>query len=224
MPEIANKEKIIADAFVPELKSADDNKVYMLANGDLRDTANMAGWETQKRTEAKIAKLFESYGYQVERVHAYDSALQHGFINSQKMGNAVFSTVPKNAIVVIVESIWEYSHHILGALTQRKDLKILTIANYSGEWPGLVGLSNLNACLVKHKREFSTAWSEDFTDPPFIERIESFLKSGKIEYSKDHIQSYNALKPKLENEYADALEIGEAYAKKLMRESDFRLL
>ncbi len=41
---------------------------------------------------------------------------------------------------------------------------ILTVANWSGQWPGLVGMLNLNGCLTKAGVKYSTLWSEDFTD------------------------------------------------------------
>jgi len=41
---------------------------------------------------------------------------------------------------------------------------VLTVANFDGTWPGLVGLLNLNASMTKMGREYSTIWSTDFTD------------------------------------------------------------
>ena len=41
---------------------------------------------------------------------------------------------------------------------------ILTVANWSGQWPGLVGMLNLNGSLTKAGVTYSTLWSEDFTD------------------------------------------------------------
>ena len=44
---------------------------------------------------------------------------------------------------------------------------ILTVANWSGQWPGLVGMLNLNGSLTKAGVKYSTLWSEDFTDEFF---------------------------------------------------------
>jgi hypothetical protein len=52
-----------------------------------------------------------------------------------------------------------------GLMTHRGP--ILTIANWSGQWPGLVGLLNLNASLTKAGVRYSTLWSEEFTDAFF---------------------------------------------------------
>ncbi len=217
MPKIQNKSNILAKAFVPDLKKAEVNTVYFLANGDLRNTANAAGWEIQEQAEVLIKRFFENAGFSVIRVHPFNTELKHGFINSQKMGNDIFAEVPEGATVVIIESIWEYSHHILGALVQRKDLNILTIANYNGIWPGLVGLSNLNACLLKHNREFSTVWSEDFTDQPFKDKMVHFIKTGSIIHARDHIRDYESVSSEIKTDYSDAMEIGEAFANFLQR-------
>ena len=46
---------------------------------------------------------------------------------------------------------------------------ILTVANWSGHWPGLVGMLNLNGSLTKAGVKYSTLWSEDFTDDALSE-------------------------------------------------------
>ncbi len=217
MPDIQNKKEIIGKALIPGLKKTEEKTVYFLANGDLRNTANVAGWKVQEQTENHIKHFFETAGYSVERAHPFDSDLKHGFINSQKMGNDIFMDVPEGATVVIIESIWEYSHHILGALVQRNDLNILTVANYDGIWPGLVGLSNLNACLLKHNREFSTVWSEDFKDRAFLDKMEEFIKTGSISHTKGHIRAYENVLSDVKKDYCDALDIGEAFADSLLR-------
>ena len=48
----------------------------------------------------------------------------------------------------MVEAVWQYSHHLLHGLYTHQG-PILTVANWSGEWPGLVGMLNLNASLTK---------------------------------------------------------------------------
>jgi hypothetical protein len=60
----------------------------------------------------------------------------------------VFEHIPAEAPLVVAEAVWQYSHHILhGLLTHRGP--ILTLANWSGQWPGLVGMLNLNGSLTK---------------------------------------------------------------------------
>ena len=60
----------------------------------------------------------------------------------------VFRTIPADAPLIVAEAVWQYSHHVLpGLITHRGP--ILTVANWSGTWPGLVGMLNLNGSLTK---------------------------------------------------------------------------
>ena len=59
--------------------------------------------------------------------------------------------------LVVVEAVWQYSHHVLHGLYTHRG-PILTVANWSGQWPGLVGLLNTGACLASVGRPFSRAW------------------------------------------------------------------
>src|SRR3954465_13872934 len=64
---------------------------------------------------------------------------------------------------------------------------ILTVANWSGTWPGLVGMLNLNGSLTKAGRAYSTLWSEDFTDPFFRRGLAKWLKTGAVKHKTDHV-------------------------------------
>ena len=87
-------------------------------------------------------------GREVRRGHPYDPVKQHGFIDSQKHGMEVFREIPPDAPLIVVEAVWQYSHHVLPGLYTHRG-PILTVANWSGEWPGLVGMLNLNGSLTK---------------------------------------------------------------------------
>ena len=60
----------------------------------------------------------------------------------------VFRDIPPDAPLIVVEAVWQYSHHVLHGLIGHRG-PILTVANWSGEWPGLVGMLNLNGSLTK---------------------------------------------------------------------------
>ena len=57
----------------------------------------------------------------------------------------------RSAPIVVVEAVWQYSHHVLPGLMSHRG-PILTVANWTGQWPGLVGMLNLNGCLAKAGR------------------------------------------------------------------------
>jgi len=56
-------------------------------------------------------------------------------IDSQKMGMEVFRHIDENAKLIVAESLWQYSHHVLAGLITHRG-PIITIANWSGQWPG----------------------------------------------------------------------------------------
>ena len=64
------------------------------------------------------------------------------------MGMDVFQNIHPDAPLVVAEAVWQYSHHMLAGLRDNHG-PILTVGNWSGQWPGLVGLLNLNAYLTK---------------------------------------------------------------------------
>ena len=74
---------------------------------------------------------------------AYDPVEKHGFISTQKMGIEVFKNIPKDCKVIVATGVWQYSYHVLAGLRDHTG-PILTVANWTGTWPGLVGMLNLN--------------------------------------------------------------------------------
>lgn len=123
-------------------------QVYLIANGDLRLSANQQCWPEQSKMEASLAKALKAEGWTVVRAHPFDRIKEHGFIDSQKMGLEVFRGLDPQAPLIVAECVWQYSQHVLpGLFTHRGP--ILTIANWSGTWPGLVGMLNLNGSLTK---------------------------------------------------------------------------
>jgi len=159
--------------------------VQLVANGDLRLSANQNCWEAQKAMEAALSKAIKQAGYKVKRVHAYKPNEKHGFIGSQREGMDVFAKVDPTAPIVVAESVWQYSHHLLHGLIAH-EAPILTVANWSGTWPGLVGMLNLNGSLTKAGVKYSTLWSEDFTDKYFTSRLSKWLETGRCSHATRH--------------------------------------
>src|SRR4029078_1817746 len=90
---------------------------------------------------------------------------------------------------------------------------ILTVANWSGTWPGLVGMLNLNGSLTKAGRKYSTLWSEDFTDPFFVRNLKRWLETGAIKHKTGHVTRFKNVKvPK------KIRQLGTALAEQLQRE------
>ena len=160
--------------------------LYLIASGDLRESANRVCWPAQHKMELALTKTFENFGVSLTRGHNFDPIQGHGFIASQREGMDIFRKLPPDAPVVVAQSAWQYSHHVLAGLIHHKG-PILTIANWSGQWPGLVGMLNLNGSLTKAGTPYSTLWSEDFTDDFFLNGLQSWLKNGVFRHRMTHV-------------------------------------
>lgn len=160
--------------------------MFLIANGDLRLSANQQTWAAQQRAEEAVIEAVVRCGGMVQRAHAYDPVQQHGFITSQKQGMQVFRNIPRDAPLMVVEAVWQYSQHILAGLIFHR-APILTVANWSGEWPGLVGLLNLNACLTKAGVCYSSLWSENFSDPWFLEKLRTWIEGNPVRHDTSQV-------------------------------------
>jgi len=192
--------------------TASPNEVFLIASGDLRLSANQTCWPAQADMEQHIIGAFVSEGITVKRAHPYDETLKHGFIWNQRMGMDVFKSIPSDAPLIVAVAVWQYSYHVLAGLRDHQG-PILTIANWSGQWPGLVGLLNLNGSLTKMGVKYSTIWSEDFKDEFFLEGIRQWLKEGMIIHDTRHIRDLDLARlPK------DESQLGIVLAKQLKRD------
>lgn len=180
--------------------------IYLVANGDLRLSANQNCQEAQSEMEQQLTAAVEREGAKIKRAHPYDPVKKHGFIDSQKYGIQVFSSIPKKSPLIVAEAVWQYSHHVLPGLYSH-DGPILTVANWSGTWPGLVGMLNLNASMTKAGIQYSTLWSQDFTDDFFMRGLREWLRKGYVHHDTSHV---HAFKP--DDGPADSIEIGTRFA------------
>src|SRR6202789_2268393 len=167
------------------------NEVMLVTSGDLRLSANEACWPAQREMEEILTAAFAQKGYKPVRAHAYDEKLKHGLISSQRQGMDVFMKIHPGARLVFATAAWQYSHHVLPGLRSHQG-PILTVANWSGQWAGLVGLLNLNGSLVKAGKPFSSIWSKDFTDDYFQNALDQWLRDGKISHDQSHVHALNA--------------------------------
>lgn len=164
--------------------------VTLIASGDLRESANQVCWAAQQAMESALGAAIEKHGHKVIRAHQADSARGHGFISSQKEGMNVFRTIDPNAPLIVAEAVWQYSHHVLAGLISHRG-PILTVANWSGQWPGLVGLLNLNGSLTKAGVKYNSLWSEDFCDDWFNENLGRWLKGDDVVHDMSHVRSFD---------------------------------
>ncbi|MEL7673205.1 MAG: fucose isomerase [Chloroflexota bacterium] len=169
------------------------NEAILVASGDLRLSANQKCWPAQEAMEKKLIAALAREGITVRRGHDYDPVEKHGFISSQRMGMDIFQKIHPDARVIVAESVWQYSHHVLAGLRSHRG-PILTVANWSGQWPGLVGLLNLNGSLTKAGVPYSTIWSENFDDEFFLNGIRQWIREGRIDHDASHVRALDASK------------------------------
>ena len=194
---------------VNEMAKSAANEVLLVTSGDLRLSANQVCWPAQRAMEEKLTAAFAEQGVKLVRAHAYDEKLKHGFISSQRAGMDVFMRIDPEARLVFATAAWQYSHHVLAGLRSHKG-PILTVANWSGQWPGLVGLLNLNGSLIKAGTPFSSIWSKDFTDKYFVTALQEWLRAGKVTHDRSHVKSLD-----LAHLPAESAKLGKALAAEL---------
>jgi L-fucose isomerase-like protein len=166
-------------------------EVVLITSGDLRKSANEVCWPAQQELERRLTQCFANEGVAVKRAFPVDPAVGHGFISSQRMGMDIFSGIDPDATLVFATAAWQYSHHVLPGMRSHRG-PMLTVANWSGQWPGLVGLLNLNASLIKAGVKFNSLWSEDFTDDYFLRGLREWIKQGRVTHDLSHVRDLDA--------------------------------
>jgi hypothetical protein len=186
--------------------------VVLVASGDSRLSANRVCWPAQNALETLIASVFAELGRDLRRAHLPDVAAGHGFIDSQTRGIEVFRGVDPDAPLVVATAVWQYTSHVLPGLTKHRG-PILTLANWSGQWPGLVGMLNLNGSLTKAGIPYSTIWSVDFSDAFARRSLEQWCASGHIDHDRSHVRDFD--REPWPSSLAGALESGSALGRRL---------
>jgi hypothetical protein len=162
-------------------------EVVLVTSGDLRQSANQVCWPAQQELEVRLTGAFEAAGVAVRRAFPVDRSKGHGFISSQRMGMDIFAAIDPEANLVFATAAWQYTHHVLPGMRSHRG-PILTVANWSGQWPGLVGLLNLNGSLVKAGVRYSTLWSRDFDDGFFLRGLHEWIESGSVTQDLSHVR------------------------------------
>jgi hypothetical protein len=121
----------------------------------------------------------------------------------------VFRGIEPESALIVAESVWQYSHHLLHGLLTHSG-PILTVANWSGTWPGLVGMLNLNASMTKAGIPYSTLWSETFDDSLFTKGLRQWLNKGVVTHDQTHVRAFAKLKIPAREE-----NIGRQFARRL---------
>ena len=173
------------------MEVTDNKQVVVVCSGDLRPSANTKCWPMQQQMEEKLNAALHNLGWSSKRAHGYDEEKGHGFIDYQHVGVKIFRGIDKKAPLIVAESVWQYSHHVLAGLISHEG-PILIVANWDGTYPGLVGALNLTGSLTKANVKYSFLWSQDFTDEFFKSRLLEWLNTGTVTQDYSHVKPFRA--------------------------------
>ncbi len=154
-------------------------RIALFWPGDYRDKPNEWALPGVEEATAQLEKALEKLGYSPYRVEGFISRPHQSI---EKLG-------PIDDPIIGVCTHWLYGPHTTDGVVG-KDTPLLLASNFSGQWPGLVGLLNTGACLESVDRQFSRVWTDaqDWTaDEQFMSRLEEWCSSGAIAYAEDEL-------------------------------------
>lgn len=154
-------------------------KIALFWPGDARAKPNEVAIPSITEATLQLERAFAKLGRQTYRVE--------GFLS--KPHEAIEKLGPIDDPMVGVCVHWFYGPHTTDGVVG-KDNPLLLASNFSGQWPGLVGLLNTGACLEVLDRPFSRAWTSaaDYTtDDAFMARLEEWCQTGRVAYGEGEI-------------------------------------
>jgi L-fucose isomerase-like protein len=154
-------------------------KIAIFWPGDYRTRPNELALPNMEEATTQLERALKKLGRTTYRVE--------GFLT--KPHEAIEKLGPIDDPMIGVYVHWVYGPHTTEGVVG-KDNPLLLASNFSGQWPGLVGLLNTGACLASLERPFSKVWSDaaDWTqDTAFMDRLEEWCTTGAIRYSDDEL-------------------------------------
>lgn len=156
-------------------------KIAVFWPGDYRSKPNELALPNMKEATMQLETALKKLGYSSYRIPGYLT----------KPNEAIERLGPVDDPMVGVFVHWCYGPHTTDGVVS-KDTPLLLASNFSGEWPGLVGLLNTSACLESVGRKHSRIWTSasDWTnDKLFMTRLEEWCTSGRIKYPKTEVRT-----------------------------------
>ena len=147
--------------------------------GDYRPKPNEWAEPMAEEATGQLEKALKKLGRSSYRIN--------GFLT--RPHEAIEKLAPVDDPLIGVCVHWFYGPHTTDGVAGR-DNPLLLASNFSGTWPGLVGLLNTGACLASLGRPFSRAWTsnEDWTaDKAFMTRLDEWCATGQILYPDDEL-------------------------------------
>ncbi|MGH9751178.1 MAG: fucose isomerase [Blastocatellia bacterium] len=154
-------------------------RIAIFYPGDARAIPNELALPSVTETTTQLEAALRRLGHEPYRIE--------GFITKPHEAIEKLSGIDDPLIGVCVH--WLYGPHTTDGVIGKEN-PLLLASNFSGRWPGLVGLLNTGACLESLDRKFSRVWTDapDWSrDDEFMSRLDEWCKNGSIAYSEDEI-------------------------------------
>jgi L-fucose isomerase-like protein len=154
-------------------------RVALYWPGDARRKPNELALPSVEEATVQIERAVAKLGRETYRIE--------GFI--EKPHEAIEKLGPVDDPLIGVCTHWFYGPHTTDGVVGKTN-PLLLASNFSGRWPGLVGLLNTGACLESLGRGFSRAWSgaaDMSADDVFMDRLEEWCTTGAIHYPEEEV-------------------------------------
>src|SRR5690606_10867704 len=161
-------------------RTAMAQKVALFWPGDARDVPNQLARPSVEEATTQMERALTRLGRRPYRLGDFLSKPHH----------AIRTLGPVDDPMIGICVPWLYGPHTTDGVVG-KDNPLLLASNFSGQWPGLVGLLNAGACLESLGLPFSRLLTEarDWTtDDVFMQRLEAFCTTGRIDYDTAEVR------------------------------------
>jgi L-fucose isomerase-like protein len=158
-------------------------KVFMFWPGDGRTIPNELALPSIQNATRQLERAVRKVGREPHLIE--------GFISKPHESIEKLGPIDDPLIAVCVH--WFYATHTTEGVVGKQN-PLLLASNFSGQWPGLVGLLNTGASLESLDRRFSRIWTDsaDWTeDQKFMDRLAEWCETQSIAYSEEEL-SYEA--------------------------------
>lgn len=147
--------------------------------GDYRPYPNGIALSTVQLVTAQMEAALRKVGWSSYRVEGYLT----------RPHEAIERLAPIQDPLIGIYAHWVYAPHTTDGVVGNQN-PLLLASNFSGRWPGLVGLLNTGASLTSLDRAHSRIWSdaEDWSrNEPFLERLDAWCRHGDIDYDGNEL-------------------------------------
>jgi L-fucose isomerase-like protein len=156
-----------------------NKKIAIFWPGDYREQPNQDALPGVTKTTLQLEQALQKLGFSPYRVE--------GFITKPNEAIEKLSNIDDPIIGIYTH--WVYGPHTTDGVVG-KDNPLLLVSNFSGTWPGLVGLLNTAACLESVGRKCSRIWTSAdnwASDENFLANLKEWCEHGHIDYPIDEL-------------------------------------